>query len=192
MRILYLHGFLSSAQSLKALQTRAFVEKYYPASSLDCPQLSAHPQTAWAQLNELGERPYSAVMGSSMGGFLATHLAQRKHIPAICINPVAHPHQLIDAYRGQHINPYTGELISIGQAEVEFLAQIDIGQLTAAELLQVHLNLGDEVIDVHSTQTLYADSHLHTYAGGDHAFSNYAAILPQALDFLFTHSGNCQ
>ncbi len=80
--ILYLHGFNSGSASPKAALMRAACEHL----SLPCvtPQLPHRPDRALAVaeacLDELGMAPM--VVGSSMGGFLATLVAERHDLPA--------------------------------------------------------------------------------------------------------------
>ena len=78
--ILYLHGFRSSPQSFKArlladrMQALGLGEQYL------CPLLPASPREVIEMSLEL-LAPYTAeqihVVGSSLGGFYATHLAER-------------------------------------------------------------------------------------------------------------------
>lgn len=89
--LLYLHGFRSSPQSLKARQMAALVAARHPAVTWWCPQLPPSPREAMAMVM-LGiadwPRDAMAVVGSSLGGFYATHVAEHTGCQAMLLNPV--------------------------------------------------------------------------------------------------------
>ncbi|OYY96480.1 MAG: esterase, partial [Polaromonas sp. 28-63-22] len=96
--LLYLHGFRSSPQSVKARQLAAIVRQRHPAVRWWCPQLPPSPRAAMALLQgvidgwpqEAGfER--MAVVGSSLGGFYATAVAERLGCRAVLLNPAVDP-----------------------------------------------------------------------------------------------------
>ena len=62
--------------------------------------------TAWID----GRRPASlAFVGSSLGGFYATWLAERYDAKAVMINPSVRPFTDLERYLGPQRNLYTGE-----------------------------------------------------------------------------------
>ena len=78
--LLYIHGFLSSPLSFKATQTQAWLEAHYPDIRFYCPQLPPYPAQTQQQLETLVESLLPEpvyLMGSSLGGFWATWLAER-------------------------------------------------------------------------------------------------------------------
>ena len=102
--ILYLHGFLSSPMSAKAQEMRHYVAQHFPHIQLHMPVLSGVPAKAVEQAitrftalqNTYGERVLG-VVGSSMGGFLATHSVENasssEHsAKAVLINQIGRAH----------------------------------------------------------------------------------------------------
>ena len=88
--LLYIHGFLSSPQSFKAQQTRLWLAKNHPEIDFYCPQLPPYPAGAQFILESLVESLFPQpvyLMGSSLGGFWATWLAEKYNLRAILINP---------------------------------------------------------------------------------------------------------
>ena len=78
--LLYLHGFRSSPQSAKARLTQAWMAQHHPQVAWWCPQLPPSPRDAMALvLDRVGAWPADAsgVIGSSLGGFYATAVAER-------------------------------------------------------------------------------------------------------------------
>ena len=91
MNVIYLHGFKSSALSVKGqLLQRYCAQRGGPQVHL--PDLNAPPQQALHQVSELIQRlDGAALVGSSLGGFYAVQLAARHGIPAALINPAMQP-----------------------------------------------------------------------------------------------------
>ena len=92
--LLYLHGFRSSPQSAKARQMAARVAADHPGVTWWCPQLPPSPAEA-AALIERGTADWPAermaVVGSSLGGFYATWMAERTGCKAVLLNPAVDP-----------------------------------------------------------------------------------------------------
>jgi hypothetical protein len=94
--ILYLHGFRSSPQSNKARLIRDAMAARGVLDEFVCPQLPASPRAA-AQLIEATARLVSAdelaLIGSSLGGYYATWLAERIGCRAALLNPAIIPYE---------------------------------------------------------------------------------------------------
>lgn len=90
--ILYIHGFNSAPASNKATQLITVMGAIGLADQLRVPALHHHPRQAIPQLEaaiaELG-RPL--LVGSSLGGYYATHLAERHGLKALLVNPAVSP-----------------------------------------------------------------------------------------------------
>ena len=112
--IVYLHGFRSSPASIKARQLVAAVAALPSAHRprLHVPALAHGPAEAVAQVvawvdRHAGDEPLTFV-GSSLGGFYATHLAQRYDARAVLINPAVHPARDLTPWLGPQTNLHTG------------------------------------------------------------------------------------
>ena len=91
--LLYLHGFRSSPQSAKAQKMAAVVRDQFPGVVWWCPQLPPSPQLAVQSICDgTADWPASmAVVGSSLGGFYATTIAEQKCCKAVLLNPAVEP-----------------------------------------------------------------------------------------------------
>lgn len=194
--ILYLHGFLSSPMSAKAQQMRQYVALHFPHIQLHMPQLSGIPALAVKQATDRFIALQSAygeqllgVVGSSMGGFLATHLIEHVSAPgyapkAVLINPAVAPHRLFPDYIGEHTNPYSHEKFTLTQADIGAIEQRYIDHIQRPNQFQVWLQTGDEVLDYQLAQALYHASDTHIRVGGDHAYQDFSRELPAICEFL--------
>src|SRR3954470_24980013 len=78
--LLYLHGFRSSPRSFKAQMMAKAVGERHPGVTWWCPQLPPSPREAMAMVRATvaGWPPERmAVVGSSLGGYYATWVAER-------------------------------------------------------------------------------------------------------------------
>ena len=77
--LLYLHGFRSSPQSAKARWMAEWVAAHRPDLTWLCPQLPPSPAAALADIRALSAHwpaGTTGVIGSSLGGFYATIVAE--------------------------------------------------------------------------------------------------------------------
>lgn len=184
--VLYLHGFNSGSESPKARLMRAACARIdRRGGPLPCltPQLPHRPQAAYAlaesALRELG--PNTLLVGSSMGGFLATCLAERFALPAVVINPAVKPARLASEWLGMaFVNEYTGERFVIEDAHWEELTALTPLSLTPSRYLLM-LGTADETLDCRDAFVAYAGSRALLVSGGDHGFSRLADFLPAVL-----------
>ena len=126
--VVYIHGFNSSPASLKAQQLRqAWLQLGLPDERLLIPELHHHPERAVAQLQAAIEQLEQPVLiGSSLGGYYATYLAQQYHLKALLINPAVRPHHLFDGFFAEQENLYTGERWQLTESHLHGLAALEV------------------------------------------------------------------
>lgn len=182
--ILYIHGLNSSPASRKASQLTVAMARIGKAAQLRVPDLHHHPRQAMIQLEaalvELG-RPL--LVGSSLGGYYATYLAERHGLKALLINPAVLPHQRFAGYIGTQTNYYNGEVWELTLDHVAALAELEVAPPQDAERYQVWLQTGDETLDYRDAVAFYRHCALRIQAGGDHGFQGFAERLPALLAF---------
>ena len=185
--LLYLHGFRSSPQSAKARRMAAWVKKHAPRLTWWCPQLPPSPREAMEMLLKgVADWPVErmAIVGSSLGGFYATVLAERLGCKAGLINPAVDP--------ARDLAKYIGETTAWHSEERFFFLPEYVGQLremTPAELADPSryfavIATGDEVLDWREMSARYRGCHLRIVEGSDHALSDFDTHLPHLLHFL--------
>lgn len=182
--ILYIHGLNSSPASLKASQLLRAMDRLGLAGQLRVPALHHHPRQAIAQLEALiGELGRPVLVGSSLGGYYATHLAERHGLRALLINPAVRPHLRFDGYLGTQKNYYSGETWELTTDHVSALAELDVPHLQDPARYQVWLQTADETLDYRDAQGYYRACALRIQAGGDHGFQGFAERLPMLFAF---------
>src|SRR5260221_11819501 len=99
--IVYLHGFHSSLQSAKAQYLKRSLDERGKGVEFICPRLPHRPDLALGVVEaEMTQRPREKItlVGSSLGGFYATWLAEKHDVRAVLINPAIDPHVGLRAY----------------------------------------------------------------------------------------------
>ncbi|GAA0223516.1 hypothetical protein GCM10009125_10670 [Castellaniella daejeonensis] len=199
--ILYLHGFRSSPDSAKArLMAGAMAERGL-AADWCCPQLPASPAAALdLALGLLRDRlgaPAAVgggddspadrltVIGSSLGGFYATWLAERLGCRAVLLNPVVHAARDLSTQVGSHRTFHGDEPFEFLPGHVDELAraEADIPVLTRPERYFLLAATGDEVLDWREMRDRFAGSRQRIIEGSDHGISDFADWLPEVLEF---------
>ena len=185
--IVYLHGFRSSPASAKATQMRAAVEAL-PAGRrpvLHIPDLQRGPHSAIADVAGLvaAARGPVTVVGSSLGGFYATHVAERYGVRAVMINPAVRPYDDLQPYLGIQTNLYTGEPFEVTVAHFAELRALRVPRITRPERYFLLVETGDEVLDYRESVAFYAGAFQYVRGGGDHAFQDFEQQVPAILRF---------
>jgi predicted esterase YcpF (UPF0227 family) len=187
--LLYLHGFLSSPQSEKAQQTIDYAAEHYPQLTVLAPQIPNTPDAAismlerWVLQKQSEHTQPLRLIGSSMGGFMATWLLERFGGKAVLINPAVDPDKLFKDYLGEHTNPYTGEVFHLVPEHIAIIAQHK-PPIAKPECYKVLLQQGDETLDYALAVHRYAGGDISVEQGGDHSFQGYEQHLPDIFAFL--------
>lgn len=180
--ILYIHGLNSSPASRKAQQLLAAMRRIGLQAQLSMPALHHHPRQAMVQLQaavaELG-RPL--LVGSSLGGFYATYLAEQHGLDALLINPAVRPHRLFGGKEELQTNYYTGETWLLTHDHVAALAELEMPEPRDAKRYRVWLQTADETLDYRQAEAFYAGCSLDIQEGGDHSYQGFARRIPEIL-----------
>jgi predicted esterase YcpF (UPF0227 family) len=186
--LLYLHGFRSSAASFKALHLGRWLARRHPQVMWACPQLPPSPAAAMQSVHQVVHDWPSdtmAVVGSSLGGFYATCLAESKGCRAVVLNPAVHP--------ARDLRPFVGELTAFHDPSQRFtfhagyideLQAMAPGALTDPGRYLAIIAKGDELLDWREMASRYQDAQLHVLEGSDHGLSDFEQHLPLIVQFL--------
>lgn len=186
--LLYLHGFRSSPQSVKSRRMLGWLAEHRPDVTTWCPQLPPSPAEALAMV-EAGitdwPRDRMVVVGSSLGGFYATWVAERHGCPAVLLNPAVDPARDLAKYIGEQTAFHDPAERFFFRAEyVDELRALHAGPLAHPERLLAVIAQGDELLDWREMAARYAGAHIHLIEGSDHGLSDFDAHLPRLLQFL--------
>jgi len=183
--IVYLHGFRSSPASEKARLLAQRMAARGLADQFWCEQLPVSPRQAIERIEGvLTQSPTVPVLvGSSLGGYYATYLAEKYDLHAVLINPAVAAHRTLAAFVGPQTNLYTGETFEFTPGHMTELAQLNVPQLQRPERFWLLVETGDELLDYRQAVQRYAGARQTVIEGGDHNFRHFPEFLDAIIDF---------
>jgi len=186
--LLYLHGFLSSPASAKARLSAEAVARRHPGVTWLCPQLAPSPRQAMDNvLQAVQHWPAAsmAVMGSSLGGFYATWLAERLGCKAVLLNPAVRPARDLRPHVGEHALWHdSSQHFVLEPQHIDEMQALELAHITRAQRYYAVIAKGDEVLDWVEMTGHYPGVSIKLLPAGDHGLSDYAQHLDGVLDFL--------
>ena len=186
--LLYLHGFRSSPRSFKAQRLQAWLAAHRPDVHWWCPQLPASPRQAIEEvLAGVADWPRSrmAVVGSSLGGFYASWLAEQLGCPAVLINPAVHPSRDLAKYIGEQAAWHDpAQSIFFDAVYIQELQALESQARSSAPQTLALIAKGDEVLDWREMLDRHQAGRVHLIEGSDHALSDFDLYKPEILEFL--------
>ena len=186
--LLYLHGFRSSPQSAKARQVAAWMQAHHPEVVWWCPQLPPSPREAMERVSQGvtdWPRDTMAVMGSSLGGFYATHVAETCGCKVVLLNPAVNPARDLAKYIGEQTAWHDpNEHFFFEPRFVDELRALERGPVARPENYFAVIAKGDEVLDWREMTGRYPGARVRLLEGGDHAISDFEHHLPEVMEFL--------
>tara|TARA_B100000287_G_scaffold420988_1_gene461089 strand:- start:670 stop:1242 length:573 start_codon:yes stop_codon:yes gene_type:complete len=188
-KILYLHGFASSADSTKAKLAHSFIKKNTKKTKIFIPNLDNNVETAYHQIEKIIQKESpSSFMGSSLGGFYGTYFSEKYNLPCVNINPAIPPLDM-SGYLGENVNYSTGEKFVIDQNQLDFLNVMSekIKKIRKLNNFMTLIQSGDEVLDYMEAVKYFSGSQIHVTFGGNHSFQNFESYLNKIKIFLNLH-----
>ncbi len=187
--VIYIHGFLSSPQSRKCIQSQRWFEQYFPEVVFYSPQLSSYPDEANTTLHEtislFSDRRIYAI-GSSLGGFWATYLLENRLIEkAVLVNPGVLPQTRFREFIGRELKSYyTEDSYILTEKDINSLEKYDYNIITDPHRYWLMVQTGDETLDYRLAVDKYADCKQLIEKGGNHSFAGYENHLPEIAKFF--------
>ena len=180
--LVYIHGFNSSASSFKARLLRAALARRGREAEFICPDLPHRPHEAVVRIEALISGERACLVGSSLGGYYATWLAEKHALRAVLVNPAVRPYELLKAYLGRQKNLYSGAEYELTREHLEELRTFEVDRVTPERYLVV-VTTGDEVLDYREALEKYRGAERIVVEGGDHGFSDFEHYVDPVLDF---------
>jgi predicted esterase YcpF (UPF0227 family) len=184
--IVYLHGFRSSPSSRKATMLRERLRALGREAEYVCPALPPSPRASIDLVSAMvRETPAAllALIGSSLGGYYATWLAEKCGCRAVLLNPAIAPARDLEAHLGR-------QPVYFSDAEIDFrpeylgeLRSIDTPAITRPERYFLVAATGDALIDYRTMTNKYRGARQRVIDGGDHELSDFARYIDEVLDF---------
>ncbi|MFH1044919.1 MAG: YqiA/YcfP family alpha/beta fold hydrolase [Pseudomonadota bacterium] len=183
--LIYLHGFNSSPGSHKAQVLKHYMDERDLGDQYCCPALPHPPERAIAVVKaEMAKHPGGAItlIGSSLGGFYSTYLAERHDLRAVLINPAVCPHEDLRAYLGVQRNPHTQRQYELTEKHLRQWEKLYLATVRPQRYLLL-VETGDEVLDYRAAVEKYEGARQIVIEGGDHSLKSFPEHIPLILEF---------
>jgi uncharacterized protein len=186
--LVYLHGFNSAPQSVKGQILARAAAALPDPPRIHLPQLHHRPArairdvAAWIDREAPGGRDLTLI-GSSLGGYYATILAERYGVRAVLINPAIRPYDDLRPYRGRQRNLYTGEEYEVVPGHFDELSALAVARITRPERYFLLARTGDELLDWRVAVEFYAGANQYVAGGGDHGWTDFDDEAASVLRF---------
>jgi hypothetical protein len=183
--LVYLHGFNSSPASHKAQVLKTHLESRGEGHLFACPALPDTPREAIRAIEGsiAGRDPRGVTfLGSSLGGFYATHIAEKLGCRAALINPAIRPHVGLEAYLGMQKNLHTGVPYELTRAHLDGWRDLAVERIDPERYLLL-LETGDEVLDWREAARKYEGARTVIRDGGDHSLQSFPEHIARILAF---------
>lgn len=155
-----------------------------------CPQLPPSPREAMVLIRELvreyiADQPADglAVIGSSLGGFYATALAEETGCRAVLINPAIWPARDLAKYIGEQKAWHSDERFWFRPEYIGELEMLTSARITRPQRYLLLAATGDEVLDWREMSARYLGAHQHVIEGSDHGLSDFDDYLDEVVRF---------
>ena len=178
--IIYIHGFGSNSFSTKA----QILKKHFGQKNLIVPNLTYIPDLAINTLEQLVEIcPNPKLIGASLGGYYAIHLATKFNLKAVLINPAVKPFERLKEAVPQGISYYDNSRYDFKEEYLEQLKNMKVEKPNLSNFLTM-LQLGDEVINPKEAIEYFKNGNLIIEENGNHSFVNFESKIQIIKDFL--------
>jgi len=186
-KLLYLHGFNSSPQSHKALLVSQHMAENDWSDQLICPQIPTVPEEARQFLENIVEQNINefqfSFVGSSLGGYYATYLAEKYTGTAVLINPSVNPYETLMAHLGDNKFYFDKGCWEFNESHIQQLKDMNVETISDADRYLVLLQTGDETLDYREAEEKYKDGRCIIEQGGDHGFAGLERHLEKIMQF---------
>ena len=187
LKIIYLHGFNSSAESKKSKILDSYL-KGEKLMTLESPNLNKSPSKAISQIEKIIKESSNrvCVVGSSLGGLYATFIADKYDLKSVTINPVVKNH--ISGMKdlvGSHKNFHSNEEYKFTMKDYLNLQKLGLENLKKPLNHFCLIKMSDEVLDHNETFQYFSKSYVLSEKGGNHSYDDFFEKIPLILDYMY-------
>lgn len=187
--LLYLHGFLSSPQSAKAVMMREACDAQ--GVRFVAPDLNVEPREVLRRIGNVVQTVTDdelLLVGSSLGGFYATCVLAKRPLRAFLINPAVAPWKRMNAYLGEQTVFGSERHVTVRSEYAYELERMSASKLLAPERILILLSSADQVLDWTEARDYYALCHQWIAHGETHRVDHFERYVREAMNFLLAKS----
>ena len=158
------------------------LKAYFGESGVIAQNLPYAPKEAIDVLDKLiVSENIDLLVGSSLGGFYATYLAEKHRLKAVLLNPSTQPWKTLAPYVGMQKRFCDDEPFKFKKSYLKEMKSLKVSPLKGRYL--VLLQSEDELLDYTKAQTLYNTHNVVVEYGGNHRFENIDVYMSMIRKF---------
>jgi len=187
--ILYIHGFASSDNSLKAVKLENYFLQFSFFNVIH-PQIPVSPYKAIDFLDEIYKNnPLLMVIGSSLGGFYALYMHKKYSLETFLINPSLKPHETLKDYIGIVKRHNSDDFFQWKQTHIKELEDL-YSKLKYDKLNQKKLHFllseDDELLDFSDIDKIFPLADIRFFKDSGHSFKKFDKVLPYLMSYYLS------
>ena len=124
-----------------------------------------------------------AVIGSSLGGFYATAIAEATGCRAVLLNPAVRPARGLAAHVGPQTSWHSEDQFEFLPGYIDELTELEVASITRPERYFLLAATGDEVLDWREMVAHYPGARQRVIEGSDHGLSDFSRYIDEVLAF---------
>tara|TARA_R110001599_G_scaffold64023_3_gene179126 strand:- start:765326 stop:765907 length:582 start_codon:yes stop_codon:yes gene_type:complete len=190
--ILYLHGFRSSPLSFKTSLLARQMNVLGRGDEYTCPQLPASPRAAIElamSIARLVAPQDLCLIGSSLGGYYATWMAEKIGCRAVLLNPAVHAARDLRTQVGVKTQYHSNQAFEFKAEYIAELEALSVSTITQAQRYFLIAAKGDELLDWREMVAHFPQARQQVIDGSDHGLSDFADYAVQVLAFCGVETG---
>ena len=180
--ILFIHGFSSHGYGSKAKALRSYFSNQDEA--FFAPSLSYVPELAMQTLEDfIAICDDVKLVGSSLGGYYATYLAEKYHLPVVLINPAVKSYDTLSRMLGVAPNFYDDSTFEWNKSHLKMLEiyESDISDQSNVFLM---VQKGDDLLNYSDAVDKFPHAKKIIEDGGSHSFDGIERYFDEIYMFL--------
>lgn len=120
------------------------------------------------------------IVGTSMGGYMASHVGAAAGIPFVALNPAVEPQKTLQKHEGSFVD-YSGFAKNLSQKAIASYPMVATSDGCGLVLLQS----ADDVIDPKITEAMLSGVYnVKVYEGGSHRFEGLESLVGEISAFV--------
>jgi predicted esterase YcpF (UPF0227 family) len=154
------------------------------AEDFVCPALPASPAAAIALIVErIAPTERDVVVGSSLGGYYARHLAESCGPRTVLLNPSVRPAESLARHLGRGTLFHSDEPFEFIAEHLAELRRFEVPRVSRPERSLLIAATGDELLDWREMVAAWAGAQTLVIEGSDHALSDFEQHIDRVLAF---------
>lgn len=192
MKIIYVHGLDSTANSVKGQLLEQYCVRHHPETEVIRPDLNLPPDQVFSLLtHKVSEGENVLIIGSSLGGYFSSLVSNATGCPALLLNPSTQPHISLQRFLADQAQDIAKDSVvytttggwQVTPAHLDWFAEHRLSEVKYPSRMFALIKAGDELLDPQIAADFYRaqGAEVVVQEGGDHRMTDFESQLPMIM-----------